>query len=456
MTETDVQIIPAGIPHRFMWARDRLFGRNGVMAVPIVYRFQGDLSVPDLEGALDDLVSRHAGLRTTFAWMDRSLNQVVHPPGWKPVTLARFDCAGEQDPEKAAYQQVRQFLRGQMDVSQSSVRAALWRIGDDDHLFVLDPHHIITDAWSNMLLARDLATFYRDRRQQSSSDMPTIDWQYSDYTLARHKEMLDPAMDKHKTYLLSVLQDVRFPPLPPLPAPPGKRVSLSATEWFDLPPEQISTLREIAREERTTLFVLLLSLFFVALQEATGESDLAMGTIVANRARAEVQETVGLFANMMVVRTNLGPNPTTLETIRAVRRSVLRGLSHSETPYARLPVNSWRRGATGEPRDVVFHMLAEPPSSHARERVDFGGLGVRQHHIPDGLGCRFEFEMLVVPAPDGLEAVIKYSDDRFDLEYVRDIIRRYLAAMADLCGDRRSAPFVPAPAGSQPRMTPLD
>jgi hypothetical protein len=428
----NVHIIPATPGQQLIWLMDRFRGGNGMMGVPLLYRLRGELVIPDLAGAIDDLVTRHAALRTTFTLKNRVLNQLVHPPGYASTELTYIETMTAQDPVKIAYEQVRDYLRADFSISLTPVKAALWRMAHDDHLLVLDVHHIVTDAWSNMLISRDLAALYRARRDQCEAGLPAIEWQYSDYSEWRRERMNGALADRHRDYLLSVLRGARFPALPAEPERPGRGRPLAGNVWFNQNPGQVEALRKVARDERTTLFVILLSLFFATMQGVTGQPDLAIGSIFANRARPEVRETVGLIANTVVIRTRTRPGATMRELIRAVRRSVLDALAHEEFSHLSLPHDAWQRDASGEPGDVVFQMLAEPPTASADERTDFGGLHVQPHHIPDGLGCRFELEMLVIPQPGGLEGVIRYAADRFTPEYAQDLARRYLAAVSGL------------------------
>jgi hypothetical protein len=430
MNVEDPRITPVTPGQRVVWRGERAGGGNGMMGVPLLYRLHGDLVVSDLAAALDNLMSRHAALRTTFVLMSRKLNQITHPPGHVPLELTRIDTTSAQDPVKEAYGQVRDWLRAGTDISVAPLRAALWHMADDDHLLVLDIHHIVTDAWSNMIISRDLAALYRAQRQGCEADLPEIKWQYADYASWRQQNAASD--DVHREYVIDLLRGAQFLKLPPAPERPGRQRPLAGNEWFDLDPEQIEALRTIARDERTTLFVVMMSLFFAAMHSVTGQPDIAMGSVFANRGRPEVRESVGFFANMVVVRARLGTEPTIRDVIRVIRHSVLDCLAHEEFSHVALPHDAWPPDASGQPEDVVFHMLAEPPTARVEGRTDFGGLRVQQHHIPDGLGSRFELEMLAIPRPNGLECVIRYAADRFTREYAEDIAGRFLAAVSEL------------------------
>jgi hypothetical protein len=401
---------------RLLWLMDHYRGGNGMMGVPILYRLRGHLDVGALTGAVADLTARHEALRLVFDWDRRRLTQRALPAAEVPgLTTETLTADGLETG-------LRAFLRDDIDTASSSIRPHLIRLGEDDHLFALNIHHLVTDAWSNMLLSRDLAYFYNRRLSHPVSEPPEVVWQYSDYVRWHHRHLQGSTLRGHEDFWSSRLAGARSPLIPPLPHREGRVRPPAANEWFTLSPDLVEALRLVARRERTTLFVVMLSLFFSALHEVTGQRDLTVGSIFANRSRREVRETVGFFANMVPIRTEI---EDTAGTIAHVRRSVLETMEHEEFPYLTLPLA--KAGDTeARPEDVVFHMLATPPTAKGA-RPDLAGLTVESHRLPDGLGSRFDLELLILPAPDGLEGVFRFAADRCAPDYVRTLVDHYRA-----------------------------
>lgn len=414
---------------RLLWMMDHYRGGNGMMSVPLLYRMRGPLDLPALQSSLDRLVDRHEALRTTFDRKRRQLVQCFR--GHRHVEIELVDLPVGEDPADLA----RGLLRRDLDTTTGVLRAFLIQVAPEDHLFVLDIHHLVTDAWSNRLISRDLAHFYNRRHLTAQEEPPPVNWQYSDYTRWHERRLTGERLARHQDYWRRRLSAAEFPRTLPVPERSGRLRPLAANTWFRLEPDILERLQAVARRERTTRYVLLFSVFFMTMNAVNGQRDLTIGSIFANRAAREVQETVGYFANLVPIRAEAAPVPDAGTVIRSVRKAVLEAMEHEEFPYLTLPGLSGRQ-QEGRPDDVVFHMLAVPPTARFVE-PEFAGLTVRSLHIPDGLGSRFDLELLILPSSTGLEGVFRYAADRFDESYVDSLASTYrrIAAQIASTGD---------------------
>jgi hypothetical protein len=455
---------PASLGQRLLWLMNRYRGGNGMMGVPLLYRMRGPLDQRALSEAVAGLVDRHEALRTTFGMHRRALHQFIHEPGEisvpHHVTDLSSRAAGTSAVGTAAAQQrmadqVRAFLRADLDHTSCPLATGLWRLAPNDHVLVLNVHHFVTDAWSNMVLSRDLAALYSAALRGIPAALPPVAWQQADYVAWQRERLRGAILQQHQAYWTEHLRDATFARLPDNRSPGGPRAEAKpgvfmANEWFVLPPELLAGLRSAARATRGTLFSMLLAAMMAALRELTGQEDLAIGSIFANRARPQVRQTVGFLANMVVVRASALASAGRDAFLDGVRRSMLGALAHEELPFLAVPFSSVQDAASparGRPEDVVFHMLAVPPDA-GFDKIRFAGLDTEPLRIPDGLGSRFDLEVLIVPSPDGLDGVIRYTPDRFDAEYIQRFARLYLAAAQSLAahpvGEARTLPK-PAP-----------
>jgi non-ribosomal peptide synthetase component F len=227
--------------------------------------------------------------------------------------------------------------------------------------------------------------------------------------------------------------------LRPMPKRKAFTAPPALNTWFSLDPDRVEQLRKLAESERTSLFVAVLSLFYGALHLESGRRDLAVGSIMANRPRPEISATVGAFANMAVLRTRLPEHPSARDVLRATRATMLDSLPHQGISFHRLAGDAGlaTARAIGE---VVFHMLAVPPGVATPNGVAFRGLRVASQHIPDGMGTRFDLELLVFPQPAGLEGVFRYAGDRYDREFVERLCARY-TALATVATEQPDTPL---------------
>lgn len=430
-----VRCVPASMTQRALWILDRYRGGQGIMGVPLLYLIRGKLEEGALEASLRQVMIRHEALRTVFASREGVLQQIVldSPPA---ALLTRFPVPDSADPAATAYELARQQLRNDPDIAASPVRAFLWSWGTDEHLLVVDIHHFVTDAWSNMLISRDLAHFYSVQTGAELPRLPDVGWQYPDYTTWLAGHLQGPVLTGHQEFWTGQLKNANFERLAETSGrgashrEAGRRSrSLAVNHWIPLDAGLTEQLRACAIQLRTTLFVVLLSLFMDCLARETGQADTAVGSIFANRQQPECHETVGCFANMVTVRATMSED--SIEAgIAEVRRSVFTAIEHEELSHLalRLPPGHM----TGRPDETVFHMLAVPPTA-AAGRTDFNDLDVSPLPIPDGLSSRFNLELLMIPGADGtIDGVFRYAPHCFDSEFVGRLADSYVAAARNL------------------------
>jgi non-ribosomal peptide synthetase component F len=166
----------------------------------------------------------------------------------------------------------------------------------------------------------------------------------------------------------------------------------------------------------------MLSLYYLLLQRETGQRDLSVASLFANRSRRELQSTVGFFANMVVLRSTIDPAAGFAETVRTVRRTVVDAFLHEGIPYQMLPTTF--QETNGRVDDVVFQLLLTPPpgTKVTARGVDF------ELYTPDTLGSRFGLELGLIPQHTGeCKAMLFYTTDRFDRERARGLLDGYLA-----------------------------
>ena len=405
---------------------ERNRGAGGVMNVPIIYRLQGTLDLAALRRAFTRVVARHETLRTSFENSSGRLGQVIHAP--RDVDVLVTDVAAEPDPAAAAYSSISDLLRADIDVKTAPLPfiAHLYRLTPVDQILLINVHHLVTDAWSNMLLCRDLGAYYSHALGGEDPGLPPVDWQYRDYTRWHEQRIAGPVGEAHRQYWSQTLNEARYLELPATPGRRAAQLAPSENVWFTLTEDLVKQLRQLAAEHRTSLFVITLAIFYNALFLESGQHDISIGSIFANRARREIKETVGFFANMVTLRVATGVAPSFPEVLHGTRRAVLEALNHQEYPYRSLVLSAGTSHAH-QAAQVVFHMLAVPPGVAPPDGICFRGLAADTIRTPDGMGSRFDLELLLIPQADRLDGVFRYANDRYGKAFIQGIADRYLA-----------------------------
>lgn len=415
--------IHASVGQRLLWLKSEYEGRTGALNCPVLCRVGGPLDRSLLHAALRCLVIRHESLRTTFFRRGHELRQVIHEPR---ETREEFrDLSGAQDPKCATETLVQKELVRSINPVEWPSRVTLWRLGKESHILCINLHHLVTDTWSCMVLQRELALSYEQCRN-GDVHLPPTGWQFSQFMAWQQRQIEGEGFRRHREYWQNHLAGASAPSLPLGPKKPktkGIRESIRATI------DTITTqrLRHLATKYRTTLFVVALSAYDVLLNRVTGQLDLAVSTLFANRTRAEVENTVGFLANLVVLRTQLDNVATFADVILRVRTTVLDGAAHQELPYhlvsqrAFVPVSP-------RPDEMVFQMLNERIDETYQTSLEFQGL------VPD-VGGRFDFEMALMPVHDSVAVKLDYAKERLSSDWARDFLSAYIEVTATVVAD---------------------
>ncbi|MEV0677472.1 non-ribosomal peptide synthase/polyketide synthase [Actinosynnema sp. NPDC050436] len=411
---------PQSPAQRRLWFLDQFEPGGTEYVTPTALRLRGPLDVEALRHAVTGLVARHESLRTTF---DEDV-QVVNAPF--AVALAV---------EHGPWEDVlRQEAGTPFDLRRGPlVRARLVRVADDDHVFVLTLHHIVTDGWSTGVLMRDLAGLY------AGGDLPPLAVQYVDYAAWRQ----DPPVD----YWASRLADV-----PPLELPTDRprlavRTGAGAMHSFTVPSGVADGLRDLARRHGDTLFTTLVAACKVLLARYTGQDDIAVGTAVSGRGRAELDDVVGLFVNTVVLRSTVDTRRTFTEFLADVRTTVRDGLAHQDVPFER--VVEAVRPDRDPSRNALFDVMVLVQNT-GTEVPALPGLRVGELPLPLSTAtCDLTFEF--GEADGELHGAVEYSTDLFDAGTVDRVSRHLVALLAEVVADPdRPTATIPLVLGDEP------
>ncbi len=418
----------ASIGQRLLWMLDHHRGAAGSLNCPLLCRLRGPLDESLLDRALERLAARHESLRTSFTGRGRRLTQVIHPP--RPLAVDRVDLTGFDESEVALRTAVAKEFATPIDVEQWPVRLTLWQVGPDDAVLCVNVHHMVTDAWSCGVIFRELTQLYA----YAAGDGPepaAPGWQYRRWVRWQQAQEHE-SWPRHREYWKRQLAGTQLPELPftaPVEAGAngaGMRKTARATVEFDAATAE--ALAALARERKVTLFAVMLATYYVLLHTETGQDDLAVASLFANRTSAEVEGTVGFLANLVALRTRIDRSARFSDLVRDVHQTVVGAVVHQELPYHLLPANLV---ATEHRRldDVIFQML---PALGGTRR--FAGLEA-DVLVPEAVVSRFDVELTVVPRAGGLTVLLQYAEQRVGSELVRRLLDGYASVAVAVASD---------------------
>jgi len=418
---------PLSFAQQRLWFIDQLSPGNPSYNIPTPVRIEGPLDVGALERALRELVRRHEALRTTFR-ADEAGNPVQHVAAGVEFALAVTDLGpvAEEEREAELGRRMRENAAKPFDLAAGPLfRAELVRLRETDHALLMTIHHVIGDGYSTHLLVREVSALYGAFSRGLPSPLPEPKVQYGDFAVWQRNRLQGAAFEKQVAYWTERLRGI--PPLLDLPAdhprPPihGHR---SAQEAFTLSAEVADRLRDLAREEGTTLFNAVLAGLSAHLGRYARQDDVVVGVPVDNRGLPELEEVVGIFLNTLPVRTSLEGDPSFRETLRRVRSETAGAYAHQDVQVEKL-VDDLRieRNLSYPP---IFQVMLTFNESRAQPggRPEPRGTVFRPMHADPG---KVSFDLVLVAGADasGVRGGWTYSAELFDAESMSRMAREF-------------------------------
>ncbi|HEX6747843.1 MAG TPA: amino acid adenylation domain-containing protein [Longimicrobium sp.] len=403
---------PLSFAQERLWFLDRMEPGNAFYNLPNAVRMRGALDEAALERALGEIVRRHEALRTTFAEADGSPVQVIAPFGGFALPVEDLSALGEADREAAAARRVQEEAARPFDLSAGPLfRAALLRLGDEDHLLLVSMHHIVGDGWSLGVLLRELSALYAAYREGRESPLSELPVQYADYAVWQREQLAGGVLDRQLAYWRERLAGA--PELLELPTDhprPAVQTYRGATVPVELSPELLERLQALARSEGATLYMTLLGAFQVLLSKYSGSDDIVVGSSIAGRTRKEVEALIGLFVNTLVLRTDLLGDPSFRETLRRVREVTLGAYAHQELPFEKLVAELQpERSLSHSPLfQVMFELQQAGGGGGALQGLNVRGVAAEH------ASAQFDLSLELAATPQGLRGVLIYSTDLFE------------------------------------------
>ena len=443
------QILPVGREHLLplsyaqqrLWFIHQLEPDSAAYNMPSAIRLRGPLDILALQQSLQEIVRRHVGLADQIETLDGRPLQVIDE--MPEVAFPVWDVSGlaEDEREKWARRIAGQEGWRPFDLKRGPVcRAALARLGLEDHFLLLCLHHVASDGWSVGVMVKEFTSLYEAYREGRKAELPELAIQYADYAVWQREWLQGELLEQQLAYWRRQLTDVpvlELPtdrPRPPIASHRGSKVG------FALSADLTRDLKEMSQREEVTLFMMLLAGLQIVLGRCAGQDDVAIGTDVANRNRVETEGLIGFFVNQLVLRTNLSGNPSFRELLRRVREVTLAAYSHQDLPFEKLVEElTPARDLSRSPLFQIKLVLQNVPQGELRAAgVDFNRLAF------DSEAARFDMTLALVETKDSVIGITEYATDLFNrssIEQLLERLRLVLAAMVE-DADRRIGEIV--------------
>ncbi|HEJ9140016.1 TPA: amino acid adenylation domain-containing protein [Serratia marcescens] len=325
--------LPLSFAQQRLWFLTQLEGLSETYHIPLALSLRGELDLPAWRQSLDALYARHEALRSRFVTVEGQPQAHILPADALPLTV--HDLRGRQDAQSQARQLAQRLTEAPFDLTQGPlVRAALIRLADEEHLFLLTCHHIISDGWSTGILLRDLGALYGALRRGDADPLPPLTLQYADYAAWQRRYLTPERLAAQAQYWRETLSDA--PALLTLPTD-RPRPTVQSFSGGEVPiaidAELTQALRQFSRQHGGTLFMTVLAAWSLVLTRMAGQQELVIGTPEANRGRLETESLVGFFVSTLALRIDLRDDPDLPTLIARIRHTVLTAQENRDLPF---------------------------------------------------------------------------------------------------------------------------
>jgi amino acid adenylation domain-containing protein len=435
----ETYVTPVSFAQQRLWLLDRLSPGASTYNVPVGVRLSGPLAAGLLARTLEDLVARHEALRTAFDEEEGEPVQVLHST--VPLALPRVDLTGlaaerASGPESEAMLQAGLEAARPFDLTRVPLfRAYLFRLAPEEHLLLLNFHHIVTDAWSLGIFLRELFEAFAAYADGRTPELPELPLQYADFAAWQRQwltgEALEQKLRPWRRRLAGAPAALALPTDRPRPQPGGAGGTAGAFVTTALPATLGAALAGIGRGAGATPFMTVLAAFFALLCRSTGQEDLLVGAPVANRNRPEIEGVLGLFVNTLVLRGDLRGDPSFGALLGRVRALVLEALAYEDLPFEKL-IEDLRPERRADRTPLFQVMLGFQPAALPPDEV--AGLRPRLVEIHSGTS-KFDLSLQLTETASGRVGFWEYSTALFDRPTILRLGRRFERLLAEVAAE---------------------
>jgi hypothetical protein len=406
--------LPLSHAQERLWFLDQLAPGQSFYNIPAALRVRGELKLGLLARSLHEVAQRHEILRTRYEGQRGEPRQVIGGteviPEVQVVDLRRL-------PEWEREEVMARLSTEEAGMPFDLAAGPPWRVrvlvtGAGDYTVLLTLHHIAADGWSLGVLWGEALALYASLRAGKPPQVSTLPVQYGDYVVWQRKRLEGKRLERELGYWRERLRNAPSVELPTdRPRPPVQSFR-GARHRVEIAPELYEALKQLGQREGATLFLVLLAGWAVLLHRLSGQTDICVGTPVANRTRRELEGLIGFFVNTLVMRVEVGGDPNFTEVLRQVRERALEAWAHAELPFERLVAEL--HPARDLSRVMFVLQNTPPPNLPATDLQLIGG------EISEGPG-EHDLVLSLAEADGRVKGVIAYSADLFEESRIRQM-----------------------------------
>jgi amino acid adenylation domain-containing protein/non-ribosomal peptide synthase protein (TIGR01720 family) len=409
--------------------------------LPLAFRLRGDVDLAALRYAFEELVARHESLRTVFPSENGIASQVVLPGLELHIEPERV----EEERLSGALEREAHY---RFDLETGPLfRVRLFEVGEGESVLMINQHHIISDAWSVGIMARELSDLYAAFTSGAEPRLGELPVQYGDYTCWQREWLSGRVLQEQVDYWRENLRDFPTVELPADRPRPAAKTYNGMRAAFSLDRDLTGSLKALCRKTDTTMFMVVLSALFVLLSRYTREEDIVIGTPVANRVHPDLEGILGFFVNTLALRCDLSAEPDFFELLDRVKRTCLDAYANQDVPFEHLV------DALKVPRDIsrtpVFQVMLVMQNVKDPVRLEMPGIAAEEVETASDM-AKFDLAVILAESEGDLEGLVEYNTDLFDTATVERMISHFEALLSSAVEQPEQE------VGLMPMLTPVE
>lgn len=417
-----------------MWFLQQVDPLDPVYNEPLAFRIEGKLDTSALQAALNELVQRHEVLRTTFAIANDQPVPIIAGEGELQLEIIQVDASIEGHLESLLQHKLTEEARKPFDLEKGPlIRMALLKLGEESSVLFINMHHIITDAWSNVMFLNELNILYTAYLDNKPSPLRDLPFQYSDYA-AWHKEwvqnhVLRTQLDFWKNELSGELPVLQLPtdePRLPVQTFEGDKV------YFSLSKQWMSRIQALSRQTEASAYMILQAVFSIMLHRYSGQKDMIIGSPLANRNQREFEQMLGFFVNTVAIRSHFKGEDGFRVYLQQVKERCLNIYEHQDVPFELL-VRELQPERNPAYSPIVQVMFAY--QNKLEEMLELGSLGVTSIEV-NSKTARYDLTLYLKETAGGqLAGTFEYNTHLFRRATIDRLVASFTSLLEAILSD---------------------
>ena len=423
--------LPLSFPQQRLWFLEKYEANTPVYNIPMAYRIYGEFDIDAFGKAMNEIIRRHEILRTSFKINKGTPYQDILSKLKLSIPLIDLSGLPSQDREAVLSKQLHSKAGNTFNISEGPLLSCdVFKLGQLEYVVLFVIHHLIFDGWSTNVLLKELNQQYLFHHQGGTESSKELPIQYADFSLWQHQwineDFLKQQLYYWKNQLKGELPSLELPTDFPRPAVQKYNGKI---ELFKIDLELAEMLTALGRKENSTLFMVLLTALYVLVYRYSGQKDICVGTVVANRIRPELDDLMGVFVNNLVMRANFSSNQSFRELLRTVRQICLEAYENQDLPFEKLVEELQPKRDIS--RTPLFQLLFSYQEINENKSLP-NGIKLEQVPVHSGV-ARTDLSLWIDKNDYEINGALEYCTHLFQAETINRFVGNYKYLLKKIC-----------------------